>query len=92
MSELESNVYVARQNQVRQAWVKEIPADVKAQFSAMDQEERFAHYANIDKKVNQAYRLNVAKLRETKPKLSPADTDGALTTAAKAVVIELINS
>lgn len=92
MSELESNVYVARQNQVRQAWVKEIPTDVRSQFSVMAPEERFAHYAEIDSKVNQAYRSNVAKLRETKPKLSTAETEGALTNAAKAVVIEFLNS
>lgn len=92
MSELETNDYIARQNQVRQAWVKEIPADFKAQFSAMEQKDRFAHYVEIDNAVMKAYRSNVAKLRETKSRLLPSDTDSAMTHAAKAVVTELLNS
>lgn len=91
MSEVESNEYIARQNQVRQAWVKEASTEMRSEFSAMPQEERFQHYAAIDKKVNQAYRANVAKLRETKPRPNQADLDSAMTQAAKAVIIELLN-
>lgn len=92
MSELESNVYVARQNQVRQAWVKEISPELKAMFSAMPQDERFAHYAEIDSRVNRVYRLNVSALRERKPKLSQTDIDKEIELAAKTVAIELLNS
>jgi len=92
MSELESNVYVARQNQIRQAWVKEISAEQKAVFSGIPQDERFALYAEIDSRVNRVYRLNVSALRGNKPKLSPADIDKQIELAAKTVAIELLNS
>lgn len=92
MSESESNVYVAHQNNIRNAWKCLVTDEIKNQFADMPQQERFEHYKRIDDAVNQLTRSNIDTARQNKRGiLSASEKDHELAKAAETIAEKLIS-